>query len=61
MREQEFRTRDKKVHKMTRDGLTEKNLTQGTEENVSQRTADASFGRTQPREQDTDRHGFTLS
>lgn len=56
MREQEFRTRDKKIHKMTRDGLTEKNLTQGTEENISQRTADASFGRTEPREQATDRH-----
>ena len=27
MRGQEFRARDKKVQKMTRDGLTEKNLT----------------------------------
>ncbi len=45
MRGQEFRARDKKIQKMTRDGLTEKNLTSGTEQRISSRLADASFGR----------------
>ena len=45
MRGQEFRARDKKVQKMTRDGLTEKNLAAGTEERISGRLADVSFGR----------------
>lgn len=45
MRGQEFRARDKKVQKMTRDGLTEKNLTAGTEQRISGRLADVSFGR----------------
>ncbi|MCI8321431.1 MAG: peptidase M24, partial [Dorea sp.] len=45
MRGQEFRARDKKVRKMTRDGLTEKNLAAGTEERISGRLADVSFGR----------------
>lgn len=44
MRGQEFRARDKKVQKMTRDGLTEKNLTAGTEQRISGRLADVSFG-----------------
>lgn len=43
MREQEFRVRDKKVQKMTRDGLKEKNLTSGTEQRISDRLADTSF------------------
>lgn len=51
MRDQEFRARDKKVHKMTRDGLTEKNLTQGTEQRISQRLADVSFDKARPEEQ----------
>ncbi len=34
MRGQEFWARDKKVQKMTRDGLTEKNLTAGTEQRM---------------------------
>lgn len=51
MRDQEFKARDKKVQKMTRDGLTEKNLTQGTEQRVSQRLADVSFDRARPEEQ----------
>ena len=37
MRGQEFKVRDKKVQKMTRDGLTEKNLTQGTQQRISTR------------------------
>lgn len=45
MRGQEFRARDKKVQKMTRDGLTEKNLTAGTEQRISGRAAEVSFGR----------------
>ena len=40
MRGQEFRARDKKVRKMSRDGLVEKNLTQGTEHRISKRQAD---------------------
>ena len=51
MREQEFKARDKKVQKMTRDGLTEKNLTQGTEQRISQRLADVSFEKAKPEEQ----------
>lgn len=43
MREQEFRTRDKKVRKMTRDGLVEENRTRGTTERISKREADAAF------------------
>jgi len=50
MRGQELHARDKKVQKMTRDGLVEKNLTQGKEERVSGRAADADFGRKEARE-----------
>lgn len=46
MRDQEFRARDKLVQKMTRDGLTERNLTKGTEEHVSSREKDFSYKRT---------------
>ena len=45
MRDQEFRARDKLVQKMTRDGLTERNLTKGTEERVSSREKDFSYKR----------------
>lgn len=31
MREPEFKAKEKKVQKMTRDGLAEKNLAQGTQ------------------------------
>ena len=48
MREQEFKSRDKKVQKMTRDGLTEQNLTQGTEQRISSRLSDVSFDRARP-------------
>lgn len=48
MRGQEFRVRDKKVQKMTRDGLVEKNLTKGSEQRISGRLADVSFGRNVP-------------
>ena len=47
MRDQEFRARDKVVQKMTRDGLTERNLTKGTEERVSSREKDFSYKRTE--------------
>lgn len=47
MRDQEFRARDKLMQKMTRDGLTEKNLTKGTEERVSSREKDFSYKRTE--------------
>ena len=45
MREMELRSRDKKVLKRTRDGLVEKNITQGTEENISGRAPDMRLGR----------------
>lgn len=51
MREQEFRSRDKKVHKMSRDGLVEHNQTTGTEQRISQRLADVSFDKERPQEQ----------
>lgn len=51
MREQEFRSRDKKVHKMSRDGLVEQNQTTGEERRVSQRLEDVSFEKGRPREQ----------
>lgn len=51
MRDQEYKSRDKKVHKMTRDGLTEKNLTQGTEQRISQRLSDVSFDHVRSQEQ----------
>lgn len=43
MREQEFHARDKKVRKMTRDGLVEENRTRGTTERISKREADEAF------------------
>lgn len=51
MREQEFRSRDKKVHKMGRDGLVEQNRTTGEEQRVSQRLEDVSFEKDRPQEQ----------
>ena len=51
MRGQEFKVRDKKVQKMTRDGLTEKNLTQGTQQRISTRLEEISFR--QERQADT--------
>ena len=51
MREQEFRSRDKKVHKMSRDGLVEQNRTTGEEQRVSQRLEDVSFEKDRPQEQ----------
>ena len=56
MRGQEFRARDKKVQKMTRDGLTEKNLTAGTEQRISGRLADVSFGREKVEDTDAENH-----
>lgn len=47
-RDKEFRARDKKTHKMTRDGLVEQNQTAGTEERISQRLADVSFDKARP-------------
>lgn len=54
MREQEFHARDKKVQKMTRDGLTEQNLTQGTRQRISSRVADISFVRDKLEDAQTD-------
>ncbi len=43
MREQEFRARDKKVQKMTKDGLVEENRTRQTTARISGREADTAF------------------
>lgn len=48
MRGQEFHTRDRIVQKMTRDGLTQQNLTQGTQQRISSRVVDISFTRDKP-------------
>lgn len=59
MREQEFKTRDKKVQKMTRDGLSEQNLTQGTEQRISSRLADVSFDREKPEDTAAGHHSVS--
>lgn len=51
MRGEQFRARDKKVQKLTRDGLAEQNKATGEERLVSQRTADISFGPERTEEQ----------
>ena len=51
MRGEQFRPRDKKVQKLTRDGLVEQNKSTGEEHLVSQRTADISFGPDRTKEQ----------
>lgn len=48
MRGQEFHTRDRIVQKMTCDGLTQQNLTQGKQQRISSRVADISFTRNKP-------------
>ncbi len=51
MRGQEFKAREKKVQKLTRDGLVEQNRVTGEEVRISQRTADVSFGPERTQEQ----------
>lgn len=41
----ELHSRDKKVHKMTREGLVEENLSQGTGKRISDRVLDAKLDR----------------
>ena len=48
----ELGVRDKKVQRMTRDGLVEDNLTKQTTERVSERALDADFVKKPPREMD---------
>lgn len=43
MREQEYKARGRVVQKMARDGLSERDLAEGTDQRVSQRPADFSF------------------
>ena len=45
---EQFKARDKKTHKMTRDGLVEVNQTAGTEQRVSQRGQDFELKRQAP-------------
>lgn len=56
-RADEFRSRDKKVHKMTRDGLVEQNQTTGTEQRISDRLADISFDKARPVQEAAGRTG----
>lgn len=51
MRGEQFRARDKRVQKLTKDGLVEQNKSTGEERLVSQRTADISFGPDRTKEQ----------
>ena len=46
----ELHSRDKKVHKMTREGLVEENLSQGTGKRISDRVLDAKLDRPVDRE-----------
>lgn len=48
MRGQEFRAGDKKVRKMSRHGLVERNLARGTEQRISSRPEEISFARDRP-------------
>jgi len=57
MRGQEFKAREKKVQKLTRDGLVEQNRVTGEEVRISQRTADVSFGPERTQEQMLRRSG----
>lgn len=50
MAEQRMKVRDKKVQKMTRDGLVEKNLTEKSSVRVSNRASDVQMGRNQEEE-----------
>lgn len=46
MREQEYRAKEKKVNRMSRDGLVEENRVTGNRENVSRKERDADFHKT---------------
>ena len=45
MRDLEFQALEKKVQKMSRDGLVEQNRATGEEQRISGRLADVSFGK----------------
>ena len=47
MAEQRMKVRDKKVQKMTKDGLVEENLTDKSSVRVSNRASDVQMGRKQ--------------
>ena len=47
MAEQRMKVRDKKVQKMTKDGLVEENLTDKSSVRVSNRVGDVQMGRKQ--------------
>lgn len=48
MREGKFLAREKKTHKMTRDGLVEKSALSKEERRISSRTADFSLDKKKP-------------
>ena len=52
MSRERFQAKEKKVQKMGRDGLVEENRATGETQRVSQRTADTTFDRTRPVEQE---------
>lgn len=55
MAEQRLRSSSKKVHKMTKEGLVEKNLTEQTVKRVSKRLVQAEF-KNKPKEEKADAH-----
>ena len=54
MREGKFLAREKKTHKMTRDGLVEKSALSKEERRISSRTADFSLDKKKPRQKTQD-------
>ena len=52
MSRKRFQAQEKKVQKMSRDGLVEQNRATGEERRISQRTADTAFDRTRPAERE---------
>lgn len=53
MAEQRMKVRDKKVQKMTKDGLVEENLTDKSSVRVSNRASDVQMGRKQGEKKNT--------
>ena len=54
MAEQRMKVRDKKVQKMTKDGLVEENLTDKSSVRVSNRASDVQMARKQGEKEDRD-------
>lgn len=57
MREGKFLAREKKTHKMTRDGLVEKSALSKEERRISRRTADFSLDKKKPQKKTQESKG----